>query len=71
MKYPTQDLPAADVIVQGHGSIILLWPQHDLAKHWFEENVEVRQKWGEGIACEPRYVSDIIRGLELAGFEVA
>lgn len=62
---------AADVIVQGHGSIVLLWPRTNTAKAWFDENVKVEQTWGEGIAVDPRYVSDIISALEDDGFACA
>ena len=68
--FPTQTDTSADVIVQGHGSIVLFWPRTSIAKDWFTENVDVQQTWGEGIVVEPRYVSSIIEGLENAGLEV-
>ena len=68
MKYSIQSTTLADVIVQGHGSIILLWPQNPEARDWLYEHCDVQQVWGEGIAVEPRYVSPIIEGLEEAGF---
>lgn len=70
MKYPTQSTALVDVIVQGHGSIILLWPQNPEVKAWLYEQYDVRQVWGEGIAVQPRYVSPIIEGIEGAGFMV-
>jgi hypothetical protein len=68
MNYPTQSVRQCDVIVQGHGSIVLLWPQNRAVKDWLYEQCDVQQTWGEGIAVEPRYVSAIIEGLEQAGF---
>ncbi len=68
MKLKAQAYKSSDVIVQGHGSIILLWPQHDEVKDWFEENVEILTKWGEGIVVEPEYVSYILRALNERGF---
>ena len=66
-KLRTHDSPIQDVIVQGHGSIILLWPRTQAAKKWFNEHVEIEATWGEGIAVEPRYLGPILAGLEGAG----
>lgn len=70
MKYPTQSTQLVDVIVQGHGCIILLWPQNPKVKAWLYDHCDVHQVWGEGIAVQPRYVSPIIAGIEDAGFTV-
>ena len=70
MKFQVQTESAADVLVQGHGSIVLLWPQNDSAAEWIEENLEPGQKWGNGTVVEPRFVSAIIEGLEQAGYTV-
>lgn len=66
----TTDRPVCDVIIQGHGSVILIWPQNDNVKWWIEENVYVNAKWGEGIVCEPRYISPIVEALLAAGYTV-
>lgn len=72
VKYPTHDYKNdIDVIVQGHGSLVLLWPQNDAAKTWISEYVDVQQTWGNGIAVEPRYLSPIVEGMIDAGLVVA
>lgn len=67
-KLKAQKHRVADVLVQGHGSIVLLWPQNTPAKAWLYGHVDVAQTWGEGIVVEPRYLSPILEALEDAGF---
>ncbi len=62
---------AAAVIVSNHGSIVLLQPTTPEARAWFDENLsEDHQEFGGAIACEPRYVGDILDGLTEAGFSI-
>jgi hypothetical protein len=60
-----------DVIIETHGSIILIRPLKKGAREWIDEKVAWEQCFGGAIVCEPRYVEDIVRGLIDEGFEVA
>lgn len=63
---------STDVSVENHSSIILLRPHTDAAREWFESNVESGAFWfGGAMACEPRYVDDIIDGMLADGLEVS
>lgn len=66
--------PQSDFLFQNHGSICLLQPLTSSGRTWFDTNLPVNnpetQFWGESIVIEPRYVSDILRGLHRAGLRV-
>ena len=68
--YQTNDNAIPEVLLQSHGSILIFWPRTERAKAWFNCNIFEAQYWGEGIVCEPRYVSGIVEGLEADGFTV-
>ena len=61
-----------DVKVEDHGSVILLTPLTAEAREWFEQNIhsEGWQWFGGSLAAEPRYVADVVEGLNNAGFAV-
>jgi hypothetical protein len=59
-----------DVTIESHGSIVLIRPWNKKARGWIDEKVAWEQCFGGAIVCEPRYVSDIVRGLLEDGFEV-
>jgi hypothetical protein len=61
-----------DIIVENHGSIVLLRPVSPGAVAWLEENVasEPWQWTGGALACEPRTVGPVVRGLLEDGFTV-
>lgn len=63
----------ADVRLSDHGSIIVLTPDSDEARAWCEEHLpNDAPRWGaHGYAVEPRYVGDIVAGMEDAGLEVS
>ena len=63
---------SADISVENHGSVFLISPQTTKGEHWISENVnaEPRQYFGRAVACEPRYVSDIVRGAIADGLRV-
>ena len=61
-----------DIRVENHGSIILLRPLTPAGSGWLDENIGPdAPSFGLAIACEPRYVSDIIDGARADGLEVA
>lgn len=70
MKLQAQDSPSADMIIQGHGPITLLWPQNDAADSWLEKSVEIRNRWGRGVVVEHRYIGPIIEAFLDAGFTI-
>jgi hypothetical protein len=61
----------ADVVVQNHGSVVLVHPQTEEAKAWIEENVVEPQYFGQALVVEPRYVIGLARGMEEHGLKVA
>ena len=67
----TEDVKTADFSVANHGSICILTGISQECKDWIEQHVgnSETQTWGKrGIVIEPRYVQDIITGLESEGF---
>jgi hypothetical protein len=61
-----------DVRVDNHGSVVVMNALTVAAQEWFEAHLpEDRQHWGRnGTVVEPRYVQDIVDGLEADGLEV-
>ncbi len=64
----------ADVSISHHGSICLVSALSDSAKAWVDEHVYL-EDWqfiGAGLtfACEPRYVGDLVAGMESDGLLV-
>lgn len=53
------------VHVEYHGTVTLIRPLTKAAKRWLQENVhsEGWQWWGDALACEPRYVEDVVNAL--------
>jgi hypothetical protein len=62
---------AVDILAQDEGTIWVLSPVTDRAKHWIEEHVEVQTTWGDGIVVEHRYVHDLVEGAMFDGLTVA
>ena len=62
----------ADVLIENHGSVAMFTPMTPDAHHWVEENVHVEswQRIGCSIACEPRYLDQIIDGMTESGLIV-
>jgi hypothetical protein len=61
-----------DFVVENHGSIFLLQPLSPAANSWVEENLpENRQTFGSAVVVEHRYITDIVRGAQADGLEVA
>jgi len=62
-----------DLLVENHGSILLLRPGTTRARVWLEANCDRRgyQPFTGGtLLCEPRYVTDNSAGAREAGLEV-
>jgi hypothetical protein len=71
MPAVTTDTP--DILVENHGSIVLLRPATPAGCAWREANCDRSgyQPFGGGtLLCEPRYVADIIAGAREAGLDV-
>ena len=69
-KAPT---PPPDFLFFDHGSLVTLTAATDTAKQWADEHLDPdRQIWGQfGSVIEPRYVDDIINGIQADGLTVA
>lgn len=60
-----------DFYVENHGSIILLRPVSSAAKEWIDEHIpEDAQYFGNAVVVEPRYIADIVQGIQNDGLAV-
>jgi hypothetical protein len=62
-----------DLLVENHGSIVLLRPATTCARVWLEANCDrsgYQPFAGGTLVSEPRYVADIVAGARQAGLEV-
>jgi len=60
-----------DIEFRNHGSIVILIPLSVAGKEWCDSRLpEDGQRWANGYVVEPRYVVDIINGMEEAGLTV-
>jgi hypothetical protein len=62
-----------DFSVENHGSIFLLRPLTDSAKSWVEEHIGEDngfQPYWPTVVVEPRYVADIVEGMQNDGLAV-
>ena len=61
--------PRTDARVENHGTIFLVRPLTESALGWLTEHTD--GTWfGNALAVEHRYVSDLVVGLRDAGFNV-
>lgn len=61
----------ADIRIENHGSIVLLRPLTAEGEQWLNVKVaEDAQTWGKAVICEPRYVANIVEGMQGDGLEV-
>jgi hypothetical protein len=68
---PSND-PSLDILIENHGSILLLRPTSSSGLDWLEANIQPDAvTFGDAVVCEPRYVSDIVRGARADGLAVA
>jgi hypothetical protein len=70
VKLETVEVAVPDVLVQRFGSLCVLWPRTRAAQDWVRAHVDVRETWGNGVVCEPRFVDAIAAGLAAEGFSV-
>lgn len=65
--------PKTDFTVQNEGSIILLHPDTEPAIRWVEDNIGQAngyQPYWPTVVIEPRYVRDIIEGIQAEGLTI-
>jgi hypothetical protein len=64
--------PSPDIVVEAHGSIVLLRPVSPIGQTWLQENVigQETQLFGNAVVCEPRYVANIVFGARGEGLVV-
>ena len=60
----------ADYTVENHGSIVLIRPTTDSARTWLVDHTD-GQWFGGALAVEPRFVADLVEGLQADGYDVA
>jgi len=60
-------LSLIDFQIENHGSIWLVRPMTTTCREWLEENTE-GMWFGGALAVEPRYVADLVAGMEEEGF---
>ena len=68
-----KDLAEADIVVENHGSVVMLRAMTRTAALWLQDNV-VSEPWqwmGNAVAAEPRMVQAVIDGAEAEGLKVA
>lgn len=57
-----------DFEIDYHGSILVVRPVTEAAKEWTDISIDpTAQWWGQGFAVEPRFVCNLIAGIEEAG----
>jgi hypothetical protein len=63
----------SDFLITDQGSIFLIRPLNDAARHWVEQNVVSEPwQWAKGVLyVEARFARDLIIEIEEAGFEIS
>lgn len=64
---------ATDFIVENHGSICLLRPISSAAEEWVNEHIGEDngfQPYWPTVVIEPRYISEIVNGIQQDGLAV-
>lgn len=60
-----------DVTIANHGSIVLVTPMTKAAKKWIDANVSDESQWfGKSLVVEPRYVENLVEGMQGEGLTV-
>jgi hypothetical protein len=60
-----------DVVVMDHGSVWLVHPHTERAKHWLGTNVALdAQYFGGNLVVEHRFIADLVDGMALHGLKV-
>lgn len=62
----------ADFRLDNHGSVVILHALTQVAEQWVEDYLPAdRLTWGRtGTVVEPRYVGDIVDGIQNDGLEI-
>lgn len=60
-----------DVTVHYHGSVCIVVPETDEATEWIDEFVYEPMWYCGGIVVEPRYLENLVAGMEEYGLEVS
>jgi hypothetical protein len=59
----------ADFTVADHGSIVLVTPLNDECRKFLEDHTAEEAQWyGGALVVEPRYLADLVTGLNDWGF---
>lgn len=69
----TQLTNEVDVFVENHGTILLIRPVSDIAREWIDEHIGSQnrfQPYYPTVVCEPRYVFDVVAGMQASGLMV-
>ena len=69
----TQAKNEVDVFVENHGTILLIRPVSDVAREWIDEHIGSQngfQPYYPTVVCEPRYVFDVVAGMQASGLMV-
>jgi hypothetical protein len=63
--------PAADFLIENHGSLFLFYPQNPTAEEHIRSNVADDALWaGDALVVEPRYAVDLAAQLSQSGWIV-
>lgn len=64
--------PQKDFTVTNHGSIVLLAPNTEAARNWLDAHIDYAeaQWWVTSLVVEPRYIQDILFGIESDGLTI-
>lgn len=66
-----QQKTGPDVTLANHGSIVLVTPMTKAAKTWIDANVSDEAQWfGKSLVVEPRYVWNLVKGMQDEGLTV-
>lgn len=69
----TRKRPTIDITIHNHGSIVRLVPNTDVARDWIDENIGREngyQPYYPTVICEPRYVDNVIEGMQADGLTI-
>jgi hypothetical protein len=71
-KTMARNFPELDLQIENYGSLFLLRPTSAPGRDWLDANIQPDAlKFGNAVACEPRYVRDIVLGAQADGLAVA
>lgn len=72
-RHPERGRVDTDFSVGNHGSICLLVPHSAAAREWAGDHLDgpETQYWGGAVVVEPRYLDDILHGIEDDGLTIS